>query len=210
MLSREARLKATLTATTKAALSSPLSSENALRVAVAVSVYHGRRGARLDGRDTYGDEADLLGLSPAPEIDRDEYDQDRAYAIGFSYASYWRDQYERIGDQQAALDATEARLRLIGVTEVAEATSDERDQILRRVGEQHREATTGSLIVFKVWDAALDKRTCPKCERAHHTVVPFFMDFPDGRPGGVHGNCRCYEGTILLPFWFDYETDLAV
>lgn len=128
--------------------------------------------------------------------------------MGFSYSAYWRRKYEELGDEHGALAATESRLNLIGVTEVAEATSDERDAILRRVGPAHKERTAGSLIVFKVWDAALDKRTCPTCARAHHTVVPFFLSFPDGRPGGVHGNCRCYEGTILLPIWFDYENDI--
>jgi hypothetical protein len=209
MLQREASLRGALAATTRAAVSrNPRVAEQALRVAVATSVYGGRRGARADGRATYADEAAILDLPAAPDTARDQYDQDRAFAIGWSYADYWRRRYAATGDPQAALDATEARLRLIGTTEVAEATSDERDQIIRRVG-QRQEATTGSLAVFKVWDATLDKRTCPKCGRAHHTVVPFFLDFPDGRPGGVHGNCRCYEGTILLPFWFDYETDLA-
>jgi len=172
-----------------------------------MSVHRGRQDAREAGRASYLTEATLLDLPDPPDTHREQYDQDRSYAVGWSYGTFWRQQYARLGDGQKALDATESRLRMIGATEASEAMTDERDNIIRLVGEA--QSKSGSLMLFKVWDATLDRNTCPRCEKTNGTVVPFFMNFPLGRPGGVHALCRCYEGTILLPFWFSRESEIA-
>jgi hypothetical protein len=56
---------------------------------------------------------------------------------------------------------------------------------------------------WKVWDASLDKRTCPKCESAHGKSVRVGEDFPEGEPGGIHPRCRC-EPTFLPASWVDF------
>jgi len=45
--------------------------------------------------------------------------------------------------------------------------------------------------VVRVWDATLDKRTCPICARAHGTFSAPDGSFSVGEPGSVHPKCRC-------------------
>lgn len=51
--------------------------------------------------------------------------------------------------------------------------------------------------MVKVWDATLDKRTCPVCLDADGTIVGIKESFPHGTPGGVHNLCRCV--TFVVP-----------
>lgn len=51
-------------------------------------------------------------------------------------------------------------------------------------------ASVGAQVV-RVWDATLDKRTCPVCASAHGTRSNPDGSFSVGEPGAVHPRCRC-------------------
>lgn len=119
----------------------------------------------------------------------------------------------RHGDRVAAAKAdswtdrlalTDSALERLAVTEVSEAHNAERIRRLRRVEQTE---TAGGFVVFKVWDAARDKRMCPICEKADGAIRPPLLDFPEGDPGGVHPWCRCYCGLLLLPVLYDYSVN---
>lgn len=77
----------------------------------------------------------------------------------------------------------ESRLTMIGVSENASAYNDERRNAMREF------ALADNLV--EVWDATLDKRTCPTCYEMHGTEAVGGA-FPGGLvPGGVHPSCRC-------------------
>lgn len=90
-----------------------------------------------------------------------------------------------------AARASTARLRLISVTETSAAFSDERAAAIVR-------ANVGAHVeLFRVWDATLDKRTCPTCEELDGTMVPYRESYPRGDvPGSVHPGCRCLESFV--------------
>jgi hypothetical protein len=163
-----------------------------LRQALAESVLTARQLARIAGTDRLIHELRAKGVGDlALESTGDAMrDVARARRISDRFA---RDVVRRAEARgtDAGLRLAEQRLRLIGVSESAEAFSHERDRIIR---ETQRAGTRVRL--YKAWDATLDKHTCEVCERAHGSVVPIDEEFPEGRPGGVHPFCRCVE-TIL-------------
>lgn len=59
--------------------------------------------------------------------------------------------------------------------------------------------------LVRVWDAKLDKRTCPTCSGLDGTIVDVGETFPGGaNPGSVHGRCRCID--VLVPAEFSRLT----
>lgn len=88
-----------------------------------------------------------------------------------------------VGGVDAATAATQGSLRRIAVTESAEAYGSGRAKVLR--------AQPRIIRLLRVWDATLDKRTCPICRGADGTIVGARESFPDGEPGAVHPWCRC-------------------
>lgn len=89
----------------------------------------------------------------------------------------------------AARERSLWKVRQISVTETAESYSLEVDRIAGEVNRVHR-------VLWKIWDAVLDRRTCPVCGGAHGTAVPADQRFPQGEPGAVHPFCRCQ--TVLV------------
>ncbi len=89
---------------------------------------------------------------------------------------------EGIGLARAS-DLSSGSLRRIGVTESADAFSKSRLRVVR--------AQVPATTLFRVWDAALDKRTCSICERQDGLIVGANESFPAGEPGSVHPLCRC-------------------
>lgn len=86
-----------------------------------------------------------------------------------------------------ATERADHKIVTAAITESSEAFSHERDRAARKLVEERR------IVVWKVWDASLDRRVCPVCERMHGRAVPAHEDFEEGRPGGVHPRCRCVE-----------------
>ena len=97
---------------------------------------------------------------------------------------------ERQAARQAAL-AVDARVRTTAATESASAFGQARESL--------QFVQTAEL--YKLWDAALDRRTCPICESAHGEMVHHSARFSYGVPGDVHPNCRCIEELITVQEW---------
>ena len=142
------------------------------------------------------------------DIDQaDERAEDRRRGI-----IYGRRQADRVAVKRVeldvswatALEATDGSLERIAVTEVNQAVNDERS---RQIANQEQRAF--GLVLFKVWDAERDKKTCPVCYAADGTVRPPGIEFPLGLPGAVHPYCRCYMGLMPLAVTFDYSESNA-
>ena len=165
-----------------------------------------RREARSAGRLTLNDELDQARRDGVDihegrgTIGSNPRDFVRARIIAGNVATRWNRAEAAGNDPEIALASN---IDTIAITETAEAYNDERKLVLQ----QTRERTSGSLVLFEFWDAALDRRTCPICERASGTFVLLGMGFPAGRPGGVHPRCRCNGTIIPLPFWFTREVE---
>ncbi|WP_438029001.1 hypothetical protein [Sorangium sp. So ce233] len=53
--------------------------------------------------------------------------------------------------------------------------------------------------LVKVWNAALDARTCPFCRSMHGAITLLGRPYPNGyEPGGPHPNCRCMNMLVVL------------
>jgi SPP1 gp7 family putative phage head morphogenesis protein len=88
---------------------------------------------------------------------------------------------DALAASQAATGAIQKRLGVIATTETGESFNIAKKHAYGRAAPD----------LWRVWDAAMDKRTCPICERAHGEIVRVNESFPSGEPGSVHGNCRC-------------------
>ena len=113
----------------------------------------------------------------------------RARRAANGYANHWLEDALRAGPGDATA-AQEWRLRMGAATESADAWAAAREDVLIDFAARNPRMVP---LLFRVWDATMDRRTCPTCERAHGTVVRVDEPFPEGRPGGVHPNCRCTE-----------------
>lgn len=130
-------------------------------------------------------------------------DVTRARQVADSYAARWLRKAE--GDTvakaaKAASADTQGSLKRISVTESSEAFSSGRAKYLRE---------RPDLGFLRVWDASLDKRTCPICRGNDGLIVGANEPFPGGEPGAVHAFCRCVwallrssrdgSGTLIEP-----------
>lgn len=98
--------------------------------------------------------------------------------------------------------ATDFRLRRTAATETAVAYNDEANEILQHVGDAIADAPAGTLL-WKRWEAVLDRGVCSKCANFDNQVVRCNESFRGGEiPGAVHPNCRCVEVLAL------HQTDL--
>jgi len=191
-------------------------------------VIAGRRAARRASVETLQPQIELAaevnpGLPPWFEIAAEGYSYDavRAVAIARSFTGRWQDRATKLladgveldAASSAALEAEAFRVDMIAATESAEAFDQQREDDLDAYGrnpayqaEVNREFAA---IPFKWWNSVLDKRTCRTCSVAHGKIVLLGLDFPEGRPGGVHPHCRCVADIVLLPAWYRrYETAL--
>lgn len=113
-------------------------------------------------------------------------DIQRAAVYAKGYAARWVGKAEGETVAKAAAAASSSTIgsaKRIGITESSEAFNSGRAKALQSP------ALRSSLL--RVWDAALDKRTCPLCSAADGTIVGIKESFPLGEPGGVHAHCRC-------------------
>lgn len=93
---------------------------------------------------------------------------------------------------QAAARKSAPRLELVAKTETSTAFNAERTEAAARI-RSHVE-------MMRVWDATLDKRTCPTCDGLDGTMVPLGSSFRGGSPGNVHPGCRCVESFVPVEF----------
>jgi hypothetical protein len=117
-------------------------------------------------------------------------DINRSSLYSDSYAKQWLKKANEAAEKvdsaakvaKAANADTIGSLKRTAVTESSEAFSSGRAKYLR---------ASSSLGLLRVWDARLDKRTCPICGAADGTIVGAREPFPQGEPGSVHPGCLC-------------------
>lgn len=98
------------------------------------------------------------------------------------------------------VSATDRALNEIAVNEVAHAFSDERRRLEKAAKREHG-GTNWFPLMVKYWDATLDRRTCPRCERLDSKVRPWGVDFAGHTEPPVHKRCRCviiYVGSPIF------------
>jgi SPP1 gp7 family putative phage head morphogenesis protein len=125
--------------------------------------------------------AGLVSASPF-DVARD---QRRGKIFGDSYAARWVSKAQGATVAKAAGAANEATVgsvRRTAITESAESFNHGRAKALQA----HARSS-----LLRVWDAYLDRRTCPSCSSADGTIVSIHEPFPQGEPGAVHPFCRC-------------------
>jgi GNAT superfamily N-acetyltransferase len=111
----------------------------------------------------------------------------RAAEYSKSYAQQWLKKANGSGARNtsaavaAANSGARSALDRTAITESSEAFSSGRTLAAKRL----------PLGLLKVWDAILDRGTCPICSNADGTIVGIRERFPLGVPGEVHPNCRC-------------------
>ena len=173
----------------------------ALRIAeriqanVAAGIEQARVISRRAGAESLAVELESLDVT-ASELSSSAIihlgrDARRANVFARNYANAWVRNAEGQSVAQAAHAAdaqTVGSLKRIAVTESSEAFNGGRSSAA--------EGTRTSLL--KVWDASLDKRTCPVCASADGTIVGIKESFPLGQPGGVHPWCRCTWSALSL------------
>lgn len=119
----------------------------------------------------------------------------RSRRFALSYARQWLrkanavEVKSRVAAAALADDATAHALRRTAATESATAYN------AGRLAESGR---ISDVLVQRVWDATLDKRTCPTCREADGTIVGLRDPFPLGEPGAAHPLCRCSWSLVTI------------
>jgi hypothetical protein len=86
-------------------------------------------------------------------------------------------------------------------TQTAEAFADERVRVEKKVARQYA-GTNWLPALVKLWDATIDKRTCPTCREMDGQFRVFGFDFSGGRvPAVVHRKCRCIQVLVFSPIY---------
>jgi hypothetical protein len=155
-------------------------------------VAEGRRVAARLGIARLGAELDAAGIAmpPSPFV--------ATTSNGSAVAKAARKAVTRAtaaaAEGHSAASTVDPALRRIAATETHSAFGAARESAARQVAS----VTT----LYRVWDATLDKRTCPVCAAAHGLAIPRNERFPQGTPGSVHPYCRCIEWMLpveMLP-----------
>jgi hypothetical protein len=166
--------------------------------AIALLLFDIRQSARRHGLRRLQNE---IGIDVARYGSARGYDAARARlgADGYRRALFG---YARKTDSfKKAVKLADHKLVTASITETASAFNDARDQAARAAAHE------SGVVLWKVWDSTLDKRTCPFCERLHGSAVPASENFPEGTPGSIHPRCRCIE-TIATVDTIDFGRNL--
>lgn len=152
--------------------------------AVRAGIAESRSLARMAGVSRLEAEAASLGVNLANAnraiVARMAQDAARARHFASRYTRLWLGQAEANG-VTVANAATDGRLSMIGSSEAAGSFNEGRRRLL--------ETTTTHLM--RMWDSAMEKRTCNRCREADGTMVGYRESFPLGEPGSVHPRCLC-------------------
>lgn len=181
-----------------------------MEASVASAIAQSRVVSRAAGITSLGRElasvgavlGDLSGVAHVAIV----RDLRRAKVIAKSYADRWARKAEGktvASAARTASAATAGSVKRIAATESAESFNSGREEAAR-----DSRGTRGPSLL-KVWDATLDRRTCPICRDADGDIVGYHEAFPSGTPGGVHPFCRCTwrlltseehgAGSVILP-----------
>lgn len=140
-----------------------------------------------------------LGFAPGTLPAATAADAARAVGIASKLGRDWLARFNKFlpkGEEvatKAAVKTVSSRFETIAITEATEAMNAE------RIATAQRELGPG-YDLFEIWDAELDKRTCPTCWNLNGTRVRASEGFPGGlRPAAVHGRCRCSSSFEVVP-----------
>lgn len=131
----------------------------------------------------------------------------RAAKIGESLAASWRASAKKTLDKtpkasrtaaaKAVAKAERFRIEMVAATESSRVFNETREAAYETTA---RELDPGDRErPWRLWDASLDKRTCPICDRAHGSMVKVGERFRAGSPGAVHPSCRCLDLLVFKP-----------
>lgn len=155
-------------------------------------------------------------------LDASDIDTGRSAALAKSFSSAWLMQAnEGIRQWQAgggkgsltqairkARAQTDFRARRGAATEVASAYNQGHQEQLAAAASQLEQHPVGRLL-FKRWEAALDRKTCMTCANHDNEVVRAHESFyGSASPGEVHPHCRCVA--VLAAFSTDLNVAHAV
>jgi hypothetical protein len=166
---------------------SPRIIADSLQRELGSAIASARMFSRAAGIERLEIEAARFGLTVAPPFAETIRDIQRGRQYAANLSRNWLGKAHgttgTLRQQAAAANAgTLAHLETIAVSESSEAFNSGRAKALRQVD-------VGELL--RVWDAQLDKRTCPVCSGSDGTIVGAAEPFPIGEPGAVHARCRC-------------------
>ncbi|HEU4728398.1 MAG TPA: hypothetical protein VFT22_10925 [Kofleriaceae bacterium] len=164
-------------------------------------------------QEDHPDDPNATAQSDDPKHDEDDM---AAHAAATSFAASWGTRAlakvlawsdDPSGSLAAKIHKTipevDSRVRLIATTETSRAFSDEHDEGVGYVAEQHASSPWAPAL-FRVWNAINDRRTCAICEGHDGEIVLAGMQFDGGdEPGDVHPSCRCTPSLVFLPLRFD-------
>lgn len=93
------------------------------------------------------------------------------------------------------------------ITETSRAFNEVLDNEAEQLSAKILPGTPAHAVLFKRWDALLDRRTCHICSNLDNDIVPLDADaFRHGfKPGLVHPRCRC----IAIPCAHQYDLNVA-
>lgn len=155
---------------------------------------------------------------------RSEYEVVRRYAASRGYqsgplaflarpissdieeAGKWADDIAKLvrkrasdADVRSAISRSKNKLSASARAVVDDAWSDERNRALRATRAHQKEADLVP-IAGTLWDARMDKATCPRCRDLDGTIRPIGIAFPSGAiPGKPHPSCRCLGALVFAP-----------
>ena len=98
------------------------------------------------------------------------------------------------------VSATDRALESIATNEVASAFSDERRR-LERVAKREYDGMNWFPALLKMYDATLDRRTCPRCAKLDGKIRPWGVDFAGHAEPPLHTRCRCVIVYVASPLF---------
>tara|TARA_R100001163_G_scaffold64672_1_gene59474 strand:- start:57 stop:698 length:642 start_codon:yes stop_codon:yes gene_type:complete len=195
-----------------------------IRQNLSQAIYAGRSLARSKGHDSIKKELELIAEFAPPlggELKRirgaPALDMQRANYVASRFSDYWAESaLKAVADGKSASSAAveankkqEFRVKMVAVTEAANAWNDERQsEIVQLAQEEPLEHALSGLAVFNEWDAAADRRTCDVCESQHGKIRPIGISFGVGDPP-THPNCRCGLMLVVLPVYYEWQEEEA-
>lgn len=130
----------------------------------------------------------------------------RPVASDLKEAGKWADDIAKLvgkrasdSDVRSAVARSKGKLSASARSIVEDAWADERERIATATAKAQKDADVLPF-VGTVWDARMDRRTCPRCWDLNGTIRPLGIPFPGRQvPGKTHVGCRCFGGLIFAP-----------
>lgn len=179
-----------------------------LRVRLSRSLVSARSAARVQGTNRLRSEYEIV----ARHARKQGYQTGPLAILASPIASdveeagKWADHIAQLVRKRAsdseirtALSRSKGKLSSAARAVVDDAWSDERNRVLRATAVRQKEANIVPFI-GTLWDARMDKRTCPRCWDLNGKIRPIGIPFPGGAiPGQTHAQCRCLGALIFAP-----------